>query len=570
MAFALLVALRLMTLPPDAWEWDELLFTDAVRHGFDLTRNRPHPPGYPLFVECARAIVAVSGVDPVRALALAGTAGSLVAVAGGAYLLVALGVSFPFAVLGAFLYAFVPSVWLHGVRPLSDGPGAAAFFFATGMLVKSVRERSSWLFVGAAAVTALGFGLRPQAAVCALPLAAVAALALVRRREWKPLGLALFVGAALSVAIWMPAVTGTGGLKPFLGRIVEQARYAGRSDSLTWTDLGRSETWTRWFRDPFGPTALALLFGVLSAASLVASWRKAAPLVTVFLPLLVVTFLYSALQAAPRYAIVLLVLPCGLAAICLERVAAFPGARLPAVGAGVALIGWMAALGAPAVLEVARHESPPVAAMRILRDDPELKNRPLVIWGGLAVHKKEYIPARASRTMQDDRPMTVNPGELLVMSDDVLFGQTPIRRVAFQSELLLRISRGRFLNVSVTEAQPGVGIARPWHSGKGEYDWVTGNDTLREGDVFEVKAAHGPIDVEAFGVPITEKDVLLKVTSGDVTRDVVFPAGKRTPLAFQAALGKDLLLFALRPESGELLLSGWRLSAPTFSSPVAR
>ncbi|MCE7960159.1 MAG: hypothetical protein DYH06_19810, partial [Acidobacteria bacterium ACB2] len=59
LAFALLALLRALTLASDPWEWDEVLFVQAVEGGFDVRVNRPHPPGYPLYVEAARGLAAL-------------------------------------------------------------------------------------------------------------------------------------------------------------------------------------------------------------------------------------------------------------------------------------------------------------------------------------------------------------------------------------------------------------------------------------------------------------------------------------------------------------------------------
>jgi hypothetical protein len=69
-AFAVLALLRLATLAPDPWEWDEVLFMEGVRDGLDVRVNHPHAPGYPVFIRFGQAIHAL-GVEPFRATALA-------------------------------------------------------------------------------------------------------------------------------------------------------------------------------------------------------------------------------------------------------------------------------------------------------------------------------------------------------------------------------------------------------------------------------------------------------------------------------------------------------------------
>lgn len=69
-AFAVLALLRLATLAPDPWEWDEVLFMEGVRDGLDVRVNHPHAPGYPVFIRLGQGIRAL-GVEPFRATALA-------------------------------------------------------------------------------------------------------------------------------------------------------------------------------------------------------------------------------------------------------------------------------------------------------------------------------------------------------------------------------------------------------------------------------------------------------------------------------------------------------------------
>src|SRR5215218_6279299 len=47
--FALVLLVRLLTLPRSLWEMDEVLFARAVER-FEPLTHRPHPPGYPVVV----------------------------------------------------------------------------------------------------------------------------------------------------------------------------------------------------------------------------------------------------------------------------------------------------------------------------------------------------------------------------------------------------------------------------------------------------------------------------------------------------------------------------------------
>jgi len=562
-AWILFVAARALTLAPDPWEWDEVLFVRAVRLGIDLRADRPHAPGYPLFVEAARGVASL-GVTPFRATVLTGFAGGVLAPVGLAGLLAALELPVAACVLGGALYAFVPAVWLHGGRPLSDAPAAAAFLFASAALVQAFRKADGRWLAGGAALAALAFGLRPQAAVALLPLAGVAAFRFLRRGRLRPVAIALALGLSLSALAYVPAIRGSGGWRPFRDKVVGQAVYVRSTDSLTRADLAKAETWTRWFRDPFGPDALAIAFGLLALLALTVCFRKVLLCVALFLPLFALTIPYSSLQAAPRYAVVLLPLAAALAAIALERLRAF--ARIPGALLGASLVGASAAVAMPAVVEVARRQSPPVAAFAALKSEPLLAGRPLVLWTGLAVHQRELLPGVRARLLGEDKTSPVTPGELIVMSDDAIFGQRPIRHFAFENPLLLRISRARYLNVSIVEGDPGLGVLRPWLDGKGEFDWATGDAKLVAGDLLTVRGVAGPVDVTVAAEAGARAEARLRVTTNGPSRKFALPSHERGTLAFQASPDAQGVLFRLRIEEGDVALTGFHFT-PAAGGP---
>ena len=78
-AFGVLALLRVATLAPDPWEWDEVLFMEGVRDGLDVRVNHPHAPGYPVFIRLGQGIRA-PGFEPFRATTLAGAIGGYLSV----------------------------------------------------------------------------------------------------------------------------------------------------------------------------------------------------------------------------------------------------------------------------------------------------------------------------------------------------------------------------------------------------------------------------------------------------------------------------------------------------------
>ena len=555
-AWALVAASRVLTLAPDPWEWDEILFTRAVRDGIDLRAGRPQAPGYPLFIESGRAVSAL-GAEPFRAVTLVGAAGGALAPAALSALLLSLGLPISPSVVGGALYAFVPSVWLHAGRPLSDPPAAALFLASSAAFVAAARRKDGRLLAAGAVLAGLCSGVRPQTAIALLPFGAYVAFSFPRRRLPFSALPAAAAGLVTAVLCYVPCVRGSGGWTSFRECIARQAAHVRADDTLGLTDFARIATWSRWLRDPFGPGVLAAAFLILAVAGCVAAPGRALLLSALFLPLAAVTVPFSSLPAAPRYAVVLLPWPCGLAALALHALSS--RVRRAAAFAGAALVGASAAVGAPAVIEVATRPSPPVAAFRALADDPAFAGRPLVVWTGLYEHRRAFLPDRPARDVREDEIADVSSRELVVMADDAVFGQTPARRFAFSTPLLLRISRARFLNVSIVAGDPAVGLLRPWPGVNSDYDWATGDARLRPGDIFTVRGPKGPVAVHVEAAATPREGARVTIRLDGAAKGLALGSGEKRALDFRASPGAGGILFRLEAEDGPVMLSGWRV-----------
>lgn len=457
---AVVAALRLLTLAADTWEWDELLFVAAARDGFDVRLDRPHPPGYPLLVLPARLLVLL-GAPPFGAvLAVAALAGiaSVVVVA---LLARELGAGRREALWGAGLWAVVPAVWLHSVRPLSDSLGAAAFFLAALLLLRCARAERAGSLVAAAVGTAACAGVRPQVAAALLPLALVAAWRASRRPGGaRALGMSTAAGIGTVAVAYLPIVWGSGGLPGYLASVRRIAAWVRLHDTPALTDLATAEHWARWLVDPFGGPLPAGLVWAAAGAGLAAAPRPASRLAIVFLPLLVLSVATLNVVTAPRYALPLLAAGPIAAALGLSRVP-LRLHRLASVGATV-LTGLVAIPAVPALVEAARGPSPPVAAMRALGDDPALRSRPLLLDPGLYVHRRDLAPAVPGREIEPGRPLGAGAGVIAVTHDRELPGARRLRLFRFESDVLRRISRGRYLSAAIWEPEGAAAPSGPF------------------------------------------------------------------------------------------------------------
>jgi hypothetical protein len=548
-----LSVLRFATSALDPWEWDEVLFTQAVRSGIDV-RVHPHPPGYPLFVYPAKAIAAL-GVEPFRAATIVGVAGGLFSVVATGTLLGALGASLPVAALGAALYAFVPSVWLHSVRPLTDAPGAGAFAFGAALFVWSFRRRSPRLFALAVLVATLGAGVRPQAAALLAPVAFLAAWRVARApRGIRTLALSAIGAGLLSLLIWAPVVRGSGGWKAYRAAAEGQADYVRTHDAPRPREFLREPLWIRWWVDPIGTRPLAWALYGLAAAGLATKRREAAALLAIYLPLALLSMALLDKYPAPRYANAFLALPAMLAALGVDGLSAMAGRFLPAARAllGVPLIAALAWTGLRPVLLVASTPSPSVAAMLCLRDAPEWRDRPVAFGGSLLVHVQEYLGGRPMREIDGDTAMELSDGQAIVMADRLIVGLEPAEQFSFGDPLLGRISRGRYMKASIYRGAPEVGVAAPRVEGNGWWDGDHGIYHAGEKSVLLVAGPRQPLGL-AFTVtvrpPQEKPGRFLFETFGDV-RELETPPGETRRFEVETAPDPTGRLFRLECLSG--------------------
>lgn len=557
-AIAVVAALRVLTLARDCWEWDELLFTAAAREGFDVRANQPHPPGYPLFVLPARLLVWLGSSPFDATLGVAAVAG-IAAVVLLMFLARELGAEKEEALFCGLLWASIPAVWLHSVRPLSDPLGAAAFFLAVGLLVRQLGNPSTSGLVTAAVAAGACAGVRPQVAASLLPLAIVVALRAAgswpgRRRA----ALAALAGVVATVLPYVPVVAGSGGLRQYLSASRIAAEYVTTFESPRLSQLATAALWERWLVDPFGGPLPAAAVWLAAGAGVVLARSSAAGLLAIaFLPLLAVSVATLSSWTAPRYALPLLAAAPLAASLGLTRLGRH--SRRGAALLATLLLGAMAFTAAPAVVEVATRPSPPVAAMAALRDDPGLVGRPLLLAPALLVHERDLGPRVPVRMLEEGRPAGAPPGALVVTNDGGPAGLSPLRRFSYESPLLARISRGRYLVVTIWDGA-GAGVLRLGVEGPGFWDAEHGLAVLTSDSQLVVEA-ESEVEMEATVVAGGEGARLLVESTRE---ELTLAAGERWRLKAKANPSTRIRL-----EEGGARLSGWRFRGANPGAAVA-
>ncbi|MHB8619549.1 MAG: protein O-mannosyl-transferase family, partial [Chloroflexota bacterium] len=240
-------------------DFDSFNFARAIDH-FDVRRNQPHPPGYPLYVFLAR-LVNLATQHHLAALTI------LSAVCGAVTVLAFFGLAWDLgAPWAAPLLAAMPLFWLSSEIALSDVPGLCFSVGAVFLLARAAGRPASsyrpidrrteqplggaslaYLLAGCGA-TGLAGGVRPQDAIVPLSVLVFYTLPLWVRRggmaaavRWTGLGAAVLIGVCLLWAV--PLLASLPSLSSADRTLRSQSSYVASTDSLfarplTWPNVG--------------------------------------------------------------------------------------------------------------------------------------------------------------------------------------------------------------------------------------------------------------------------------------------------------------------------------------------
>ncbi len=343
---------RLLLLPDGPWEQDEALFAAGVLD-FDVTRHRPHPPGFPGWIALGRLFHPVVG-DPVRALQVASSVASAILFWALAHLLGRI-VEGGRATALALAFSLSPLAWVHAGRAFSTTPALACAAVALLLFAQRWGHQLGWGLLACAGL------IRPQLAP-ELALLGCVGLATANDRR-TPL-----IGALIGLAL------GTAGLAfvAFTGPSVDAVRQSfadhlgrhqgGLARSLAWSELGI----VRGMMHPLVAGGFGIVVGIGLALGLRspnerrrAAWALALVVTTAWM------ILGQHNPEFPRYAVALLL-------ACMPGVA-WALAALPRrlgwlVTAVASVVGASASLGI--LLWMHATPLPVVAAARLATTDP--------------------------------------------------------------------------------------------------------------------------------------------------------------------------------------------------------
>lgn len=455
---------RLLALSRTLWDWDEVQFALAVRE-YDAADYRPHPPGFPLFIAAAR-LVGLLAPDDFRALQIVTAVGAMALFPLIVLLCRELRFSFATSYSGAVLSVFLPNVWFYGGTAFSDVPSLALTVAACALLLRGARERRA-LFAGAL-LLGLAAAIRPQALIVGFAPATVAVW--IRRREWRDVAAAALIGAGVISAAYTGAALASSSVAEYLETGRRLRAYLREVDSFLAPGRPPLRVLAEFFfvrAIPGGTLArIVIAAGALGLPiSLIRREGRPLLLVAMFLPFQLFAWLMLDYHSVTRYGVSFAPMYAILAAAAVVSTASLlpRGGRTAGAIVVMAFAAALARWTVPALSEVRRNPSPPVAAMEwINRAVP--RQTTTYVHGSVIPYARYFLGERQMEIVESPRDI----GSAPVSRDAMVVTELPSPALSASRFVrgrgrLFEIVRERYFEVTVIPAQAWAGFGEGWH-----------------------------------------------------------------------------------------------------------
>jgi hypothetical protein len=459
---------RWLALARSPWDWDEALFTLALRH-YDVTSHHPHPPGFPLFIGTAKLLTFLLHFDGFRALQHISFIASLAIVPSMLLLGRELRLSTRTSLIAGVFLAIFPNVWLFGGTAFSDVPSMTLVIVAIALLLRGCRSDAA--FIGGAFVLGIAAGYRPQNLTIGFAPAVIATLRGLPRHWLRPIIGGLIVGGIVAASYGVAAHL-SGGWPAYSETVHAHQEYITKIDSyhsLTRPPLSRLAV--NFFLRPYRAPAINIVFALLTAVSVVLTLvRFRGPILMMlaaFGPFCVAAWLYLDHFSISRFSIGYAPLFAILAADGLQilTMRSRRAESWTAAVIAVAIGGWM---WAP-LREVHRNDSPPFAAIRWIRHHFDPKRSTLFVHDSMQPLVEAFLPDVPFTATGDGMPPangTFRTGDLFVIEGDTAFaGALVFRR---PKSRLSHLVRERYFEVSLVPPQGIITFADGFYDLEGE------------------------------------------------------------------------------------------------------
>lgn len=483
---------RLLAVSRSLWDWDEALFSIAMRD-YDVYHHHPHPPGFPLFVGMAKLVRFAVDSD-FRALQTVTVLGALALFPAAFLLAREIRLRFDAAFITALLVAFLPNVWYFGGTAFSDVPALTLVLFACALLLRGCRDPRAY-FAGAF-VLAVAAGFRPQNLLVGLVPSLLATGFRIRqtRSIAQPVAAVVIGGVSLALA-YGGAAWATGDFDVYVTAVRAHGDYIRNIDSFRSPERPTlPNLLDDFFIRPFHYVPINAPVTALAAIGLVAGlWRRRLPLLLIlatFGPFAVAGWLMLDRHSTSRFSIgwTPMVAVCVAMGVVLIAQSLESLTRRRGVGAAVAgvltlaLVVLMASFTLPSLRRVRKNLSPSMQAVEWIQANVPPGSKLYV----------DHAMLPVAELFLTDYPQTIFSGEepeAAAHQAWVLREGRSMRReahtFAWRRDGLWNLARRRYFEVTVSPHDARMAFGPGWYgeetAGGVTWRWMAGASTLTIG-----------------------------------------------------------------------------------------
>ncbi len=529
---------RLLALARTPWDWDELLFIQALDH-FDVAKHRPHPPGFPLYIFTAKVIRKLGGFGDFHTLQALSILGAIAVVPAMFFLCRELRMRVSTSISASLLLAFFPNVWFYGGAAFSDAPSMTLVILAAALLLAGCRDARAY-FAGTA-MLAIAAGYRPQNLVIGLAPLLMASSFQIRRSAARVVIavtiLVAILGVAYGGAAWLT------GWRQYREALQIHRQYIVHTDSfLASTRAPLWRVFDDFFVMPFHAPAINTMISVLALLSIVVSLVFRRPhiltAIAAFGPVCLISWLILDRFSASRFSIGYAPLIAILVADGLQLIVR--NAAIESIVSAL-IVAIMIVWTWPALAAVRHSIAPPVAAVDWIRNHVDARTSTIYVDTGMVPFAEWYLPEYRLRFIGELEPpptwATLQPGYYLREdASSSAHAENFIRPHGRLWELV----RQRYFEVSVRPIAELVVFGRGWYqeegSGAEAWRWMGARSEAMlppiAGDARLTLSLYVPLDalgkmpnvtVRVNGVAVDS----FRATSININREVVVHASEQ-------------------------------------------
>lgn len=474
-------ATRVFTLARSPWDWDEILFSLALRR-YDVALHHPHPPGFPLFIVAAK-LFRLIGLPDFRSLQAVNLVAGALIVPATLFLCRELRLRFSTSLLAGVFLAFFPNVWFFGETGFSDVPSVVVVVFACGLLVRGCR--SDGAFIAGAIVLACAGAMRPQNLMIGLAPALVGGWFRFRARRYFVIAIGGLALVAIVGVSFGAAAVATGGWERYSEALRVHQKYIAETDSFR--NPNRPPLYRLlddFFVRPYHAPLINLIVTAFALISLgVSLWRRrwgVLIIVAAFSPFCLAAWLVLDHFSASRFSI-------GYAPMI--AILAADGVEIASLGrawitwtAGLAMTMLMFAWTLPAVLLAHRSDSPPMQSVEWIRAHIDPKSAVIYAHESMGPYTEYFLDRYRVEWTREGPPVArLDPAPAWYLREGTASASGSMN-FAWPRDRAWNVARRRYFEVSLQplrgEARFGDGWYGQENTRGGPWRWMAGHGSI--------------------------------------------------------------------------------------------